>query len=49
MTDPQLRVSLNEMCGFMLNNPQGYSHMVTEFQMYKTKARIYGDMFMKKS
>jgi hypothetical protein len=29
MTDPQLRISLNEMRGFMLNNPQGYSHMVT--------------------
>ncbi len=49
VSDPQLRVSLQDTKGFMLNNPQGYNFMVTEFQTFKTKAKLYGDIFMKKN
>jgi|JI9StandDraft_1071089.scaffolds.fasta_scaffold571055_1 hypothetical protein len=49
LTDPQLHVSLKEMRGFMLGDPRGYSQLATEFQLYRTKAKLYGDMFMKKA
>lgn len=37
------------MKGFMLGDPRAYSQLATEFQQYRTKAKLYGDMFMKKA
>jgi CHASE3 domain sensor protein len=47
--DPQLRVTLQGTKGFMLDNPQGYQQLVTEFQMFKNKTKSFGDIFLKKN
>lgn len=48
-TDQQMRVSINEGGLLMLDNPNKFPQLMTEFQMFNNKAKQFGDMFLKRA